>query len=60
MKFVRQEDIIVWEVQKIGTVTSAAMALVDSQGLSGNAADCPSIFSHLPGADLGGSADARH
>ena len=35
--------------EKIGTVTSAGKTLSDSQGLGRCAADCPSIFSQLPG-----------
>ena len=37
--------------ERIGTVTSAVNALVNPQGLGGSAADCPSIFSHLPVPD---------
>jgi hypothetical protein len=40
------------EGEKIGIVTSAGQALVDSQELGGSAADCPSIFSHLPALEL--------
>ena len=39
-------------VKKSDLSQARAKTLVDSQGLSGSAADCPSIFSHLPAPQL--------